>query len=57
MRKGRRTGAFLTALVMLGSLMSGCAGETHRQHAGKQRGGKQRAGQQHTGGMAAGRFV
>lgn len=27
MRKGRRTGAFLTALVMLGSLMSGCAGK------------------------------
>ena len=26
MRKGRRTGAFLTALVMLGSLMSGCGG-------------------------------
>lgn len=25
--KGRRTGAFLTALVMLGSLMRGCAGK------------------------------
>ncbi len=37
MRKGRRTGALLTALVMLGSLMSGCAGKPTGSTPGKQR--------------------